>query len=275
MSANPLDWFTVSSLTPVFIAIFLCLILAGEVGYQTGRWSERRNPHKEREVSGIGSITTGMFGLLAFCLGLTIGIAQDRYETRRQLVVQEANAIGTAWLRAKLISGEDGAAILAAVEDYAKVRLAYVTAPTTDLEPALIAQTNALQNDIWSNVQTLAQRAPSPITASLVASLNEMFDASSSQRFAFDSRVPEHLPLMLFVGALLAIGAMGFSLGLAGTRQLVLLWLMLLMWTGGMILIIDLSRPRIGLVSVDPAPLIWTIQAFGSGGAALGNALGR
>jgi hypothetical protein len=267
MSLNPLDWHAPSSLMPVFAGIFLCLILAGEIGYQTGRWSERRHPHREREVSGVGAITTGMFGLLAFCLGLTISIAQDRYEARRQLVVQEANAIGTAWLRAKLADGDEGPAILAEVEEYAKVRLAYIAAPTVDPEPLLIARTNALQNDIWNHVQTLARRVPTPITASLAASLNDMFDASSAQRFAFDSRVPGHLPIMLFGGALLAIGAMGFSLGLAGTRQLVLLWLMLLMWTGGMILIIDLSRPRIGMVRVDPAPLSWTIQGFGSGSA--------
>jgi hypothetical protein len=262
MSTNPLDWYTGPNLVPVFIAIFLCLILASEIGYQTGRWSERSHPHRDREVTGIGSITTGMFGLLAFCLGLTISIAQDRYEARRELVVQEANAIGTAWLRAKLADGEDGPAILADVAEYAKVRLDYAAAPTADPEPGLIARTSALQDDIWKHVQRLTQRAPTPITASLVASLNDMFDASASQRFAFDSRVPGHLPLMLFGGALLAIGAMGFSLGLAGTRQLVLLWLMLLMWTGGMVLIIDLSRPRIGLVRVDASPLVWTLEGF-------------
>ena len=268
MSLNPLDWYSGPSLMPVFIGIFLSLVVASELGYQTGRWSERRHPHKDREVSGIGSITTGMFALLAFCLGLTISIAQDRYEARRELVVQEANAIGTAWLRAKLADGEEGPAIRTAVEAYAKVRLDYIDADTREAELPLIAQTNALQSDIWKHVQVLVQRAPSPITASLVASLNDMFDASSSQRFAFDSRVPGHLPAMLLVGALLAIGALGFSLGLAGTRQLVLLWLMLLMWTGGMVLIIDLSRPRVGLVQVDPAPLVWTIQGFGAGGAA-------
>ncbi len=267
MSINPLDWYAGQSLVPVFIGIFVCLILASEIGYQTGRWSERRHPHKDREVSGIGSITTGMFALLAFCLGLTISIAQDRYEARRDLVVHEANAIGTAWLRAKLADGDEGPAIRTAVEEYAKVRLDYVVAESRDAEAPFISRTSALQNEIWKDVQTLARRAPSPMTASLVASLNDMFDASLSQRFAFDSRVPGHLPLMLFGGALLAIGAMGFSLGLTGTRQAVLLWLMLLMWTGGMVLIIDLSRPRVGLVQIDPAPLEWTIQGFTPGGA--------
>ena len=158
MSTNPLDWYSGPSLLPVFSGIFLCLILASEIGYQTGRWSERSHPHRDREVSGIGSITTGMFGLLAFCLGLTISIAQDRYESRRELVVQEANAIGTAWLRARLAGGEEGPAILADVEEYANVRLAYVAAETRDAEPPLIARTNDLQTDIWKHVQALTQR---------------------------------------------------------------------------------------------------------------------
>jgi len=68
---------------------------------------------------------------------------------------------------------------------------------------------------------------------------------------------------MLLIGAVLAIGALGFQIGVTGPRPLVLLGLMLLMWTGGLLLIVDLNRPRIGLVRVDPAPLVWTIQGFG------------
>jgi hypothetical protein len=91
-----------------------------------------------------------------------------------------------------------------------------------------------------------------------------MFDASLLSRFAFDSRTPRHLPLMLLVGAVLAIGALGFQIGVSGPRPLMLMALMLAMWTGGLLLIVDLNRPRVGLIRVDPAPLAWTIQGFES-----------
>ena len=64
-------------------------------------------------------------------------------------------------------------------------------------------------------------------------------------------------------GSLLAIGAMGYHLGVSGARQVVLTSLLLVMWAGGMVLIADLNRPRVGVILVDPAPLVWAIQGFG------------
>jgi hypothetical protein len=253
-----------SALLPLGALIFLLLWLASEVGFRIGRYSEKRRVHPEREVSGIGTVTAGMFALLAFTLGLTISIAQSRFEARREMVVQEANTIGTAWLRAKAIAAGEGTSIAAMIEDYAKVRLAYVNAPTEADEPPLIARTNAMQSEIWQALRPLIQREPTPITAGLEAALNDMFDASLSNRFAFDSRTPRHLPVMLLVGAALAIGALGFQIGVSGPRPLMLLALMLAMWTGGLLLIVDLNRPRVGLIRVDPAPLVWTVQGFES-----------
>ena len=97
-----------TSLLPLAVVIFLMLWLASEVGFRIGHWSEHRREHPEREVSGIGTVTAGMFALLAFTLGLTISIAQSRYEARREMVVLEANTIGTAWLRAKALPPPKG-----------------------------------------------------------------------------------------------------------------------------------------------------------------------
>jgi len=251
-----------ASLMPLAIVIFLLLWLAGEIGFRIGDWSEKRRVHPERELSGIGTVTAGMFALLAFTLGLTISIAQSRYEARREMVVLEANTIGTAWLRAHAIAAAEGAVIASRIEDYAKVRLDYVTTPSAAGEPALIARTSALQQEIWQHLKLLVQREPTPVTASRIAALNDVFDAALSNRFAFDSRTPAHLPLMLLVGAILAIGALGFQIGVSGHRPLMLMALMLMMCTGGLLLITDLNRPRIGMIRVNPAPLVWTIEGF-------------
>ncbi len=78
------------------------LFAANEIGYRIGVHRMRRRPAGEHEHIGIGTITAGMLGLLAFTLSLTINIAQNRYEARRGLVLQEANSIQTAWLRSKV-----------------------------------------------------------------------------------------------------------------------------------------------------------------------------
>jgi len=245
--------------------IFLLLTLAIEIGYRLGRRSVVKFPAKRGEGSGLATLTTGMLGLLAFTLSLSISFAQNRYEARRGLVVAEANAIGTAWLRTQLIDGDEGPMIAAKIEDYAKVRLDFTIAGADAEVPALVARTNALQNDIWRSTQVVARRTPNPVTAALVTALNDMFDISAAQHFAYESSVPTELMLALFSGALLTIGALGYQFGVAGERQLVVSSLLLLMWSGGMLLIVDLSQPRMGAIRVDVAPLVRTIQGFGSG----------
>jgi hypothetical protein len=247
----------------LFGALILVLLFAvNEMGFRLGLWRARNGPSHERDLVGIGSITTGMLGLLAFTLGLTINIAQARFEVRRNQVVQEANAINTAWLRSRLVSGDEGPIITSLIEAYAKVQLAYVSADFFDAEPKLIVQTNTLQMQIWQTAQSIARRDSSSVTAALLTALVNMFESAVNERFAFESRVPANLSWMLLAGSLLAIGAMGYHLGVAGSRQVVLTSLLLVMWAGGMVLIADLNRPRIGAIRVDPAPLRWVLQDF-------------
>jgi hypothetical protein len=163
----------------LFGALILGLLFAAnEIGFRIGLWRARHRPAHERDLTGIGTITAGMLGLLAFTLGLTINIAQDRFEARRGLVVREATAIGTAWLRAKLIAGDEGPAITALVETFAKVELAFISSNSFDIEPGLIARSNALQTQIWQEMQTISRRDPSSITVALATALVEMFAAA-------------------------------------------------------------------------------------------------
>jgi hypothetical protein len=242
--------------------VVVLLYAANEVGFRIGRRRARHRPAQEHDIAGIGTITAGMLGLLAFTLSLTINIAQNRFELRRGLVVQEANAIEAAWLGSKLLADEGRAAITALIEAFARVQLAYVSADTFDVEPKLIAQKEALQTQIWQAVEAVVRTQPSISTSVLAAAVIEMFNAAQTERFAFESRVPANMSWMLMGGSLLAIGAMGYHFGASGSRHLVLTSLLLVMWAGGMALIADLNRPRIGAIRVDPAPLVWTVQEF-------------
>ncbi len=191
-----------------------------------------------------------------------IGYAQDRAEARRELVVQEANVIGTAWLRAKLVGGEEGQAIAQLIEELAAVELAFTVAETDEPEAWLTARRGVLQDQIWSLAQTAVRRDSSAATTAMITARNGMFDTELAERFAFDSKVPPTLAWMGFCGALLAIGALGYPLSLAAARHPLLIALLLVMWTGGIMLVLDLNRPRFGAIRIDPAPLIWTIQGF-------------
>ena len=259
-----------ANLTLMAFCAFVILAMATEVGFQIARYratqiaryrATRRNID-ERVISSTATLTGGMLALVAFVLGLTISVAQNRYETRRQEVVEEANTIGTAWLRAKMVGGEQGDAVAALIEDYTKVRIAYTSAEEDGPIRALVNQTSALQNQMWKLATQTARAAPNPMVTSYFASLNDMFDASLSQRYAFASRVPSTVIWMLMGGSMLSLGAMGYQFGLAGTRQNALTALLLAMWVGSMMVIIDFSRPRAGLLRVDTRPLEWTLQGF-------------
>jgi hypothetical protein len=251
-----------SSLVLFGALVAAVLFAANEIGYRVGVHRRRRRPAGEHEHIGIGTITTGMLGLLAFTLSLTINIAQNRYEVRRGLVLQEANSVQTAWLRSKLIGGERGPPITAMIEDFAKVQLAYVSTDRFADEAGLIARKTALEAQIWRAMEVLSREQPTNATSGLVLALTELFGAARAERFAFASQVPTNMTWMLMAGSVLAIGALGYHLSASESRHIVLTSLLLVMWAGGIVLIADLNRPRIGEIRVDPAPLRWTIEDF-------------
>ncbi len=242
--------------------LFVILTMACEVGFRVGRRRGRTIKKSEEETSATSTLTAGMLALLAFMLGLTIDFAQNRFEARRDRVAEEATTIDTAWSRAKLIGGPDGEAMASLIADYAKTRLDFTGADYRGPVPALIARTEAQKNAIWALATEAARKSPTPVMATLVTALNNMFDAALSQRFAFDGRVPGDMIDMLIVGSMLAIGAMGYELGLGGIRQPVLSSLLLIMWTGGLVMTVDLELPRRGDIRVETAPLEWVIDSF-------------
>ncbi|GBQ79407.1 hypothetical protein AA13595_0017 [Gluconacetobacter johannae DSM 13595] len=246
------------------IFLFLSFTLAAEIGYRLGRYVTASKSENSADITISSTLTSGMVGLLAFTLGLSINFAQNRFEARRDLVLAEANAIGTAWLRTQLFDDAAARTLADRIEEYAHVRLAFTTADSDADIPGLIAQTNALQADIWQSARAIADHAPNPATPALIAALNGMFDVSVSQQFAYESRVPPDILLMLYVGSIVTMGALGYEQGLAGNRQVVLTTLLLMMWSSGMLLIADLNQPRLGSIRADAAPLIWTIRGFGA-----------
>jgi hypothetical protein len=243
--------------------VFLFLVAICEFGFRFGRRQAHRKPGGDAKVSATATLASGMAILLAFVLGLTINFAQNRYEARRDLVAVEANAIGTAYLRARLVGGEDGDAMAAQIADYARTRLEFTRTGSERTAAVLIARSGRQQDQIWALATRIARGTPTPISASLVAALNDMIDSSLSQRFAFEGRVPQDMLYMLLAFSVIAIGAMGFQLGLTGVREPLLSTLLVVMWTGGMAMTLDLNRPRQGDIRVDAAPLEWTIKGFG------------
>ena len=136
-------------------------------------------------------------------------------------VLAEANAIGTAWLRAKAIGQPRGDEIARLLEQYTNLRKDFVQAPP---DPAVLDdinnRTNALQSAIWEQVSAIVREQPNPISASLMASLNEVFDMTTAARFAFELRLPPQIFWLLIGLSLLGMGYAGLSIGPQGITDL-------------------------------------------------------
>jgi hypothetical protein len=245
------------------LVVLVLLALAGEARFQIGRARGRAAASLEKETAGVSTVTTAMLAFVAFTLALTTGIAEDRFEARRVATRDEANSIGTAWLRTG-VAGATGRPIAALIEEYAQSRLAYVAAADSHAAAAPLARTDALQNAIWQQALPVLAGMPPPLAAMLASTLTDMFSASLVQHYAIESRTPNETLLGLQLGAMLAAGALGYQMGLAGRRQLVLTLLLLLMLSGAMVMIVDFNRPYGGFIHVNPAPFEWTIRGFGS-----------
>ena len=246
------------------LLVLLLLLAALEVGFQLGKFFARRHTPTDGEKSSVNFGTAGIMGLLAFLLGVSLSMASDRYQQRRDSVLAEANAIGTAWLRASVATGAEGESMQRLLRDYTETRIAVVRGSSDPAEVDRLNQrTSDLQNELWKLARTVAERSPTPISGLLLSSLNEMIDLSLTNRRNFTSHVPAYVLRLLLTVSIFAVGAVGYGFGLVGSRQPGLSVLLLGVWTLAIVLIVDIDRPQSGEVRINPAPLVWTLQGFG------------
>ena len=251
------------SLLGFALLLFVVQLCAHELGYQIGR---RRAARHAVQADNVGVVVGGMLALLAFVLALTLSFANASFSERRAGTLAEANAIGTAWLRAQAIGGPRGSEIARLLEQYTHLRIDFIRA---DNDPAGIDElnhrTSALQTQIWGHASALARERTDPVVVSLLTALNDTFDTTTASRFAYGLRLPPELSWLLFGMALLSMGALGYQVGLRGNPSHVLAALLTLMWTAVIVDILDLASPRIGGLRPSAAVYEWALQGFQGG----------
>ncbi len=245
------------------LLLLLTQVLAKELGYLYGR---HRAKEGADQAEGAGIVVAGMLGLLGFVLALTLSFANARFNERRTDTLAEANAIGTAWLRAQAIDHPRGGEIARLLADYTRVRADFIRASRdTEVLGDLNRRTSAMQNEIWGHVAAIVREQPNPIAASLMASVNDTFDASTAERFAYSFTLPPQLLWLLLTMVTLGMAALGFQLGLRGRPLRLLCTLLTFMWTLLIVDILDLSAARFGSFRTSSEVYDWTLQGFSGG----------
>lgn len=229
------------------VASILCAI---EVGYKIGL---RRWARIQTGVRGVNpTLEASIFGLMGLLIAFIFYGAGNRFDVRRTLTVQEANAIGTAYLRLDLLPPEAQPALREDFRAYLQSRLAvFHKIPDPEAMNAEVARSSALQDELWKKA-VAATKESGPATQTLVmASLNEVIDITTAQSVALSTHPPPAVFAMLAVTMLAASALAGYSMSASGHRDWVLVMAYALVLGVAVYVIIDYEYPRMGLVRVD------------------------
>lgn len=242
----------------LLIAITLLVMMAGclYAGYRLGQRSSIKQCERCKEQ--IVTVQSSLLGLLALMLGFAFSIALDRFNTRSEAVIQEANAIGTAYLRVTLLPENSQAKTQEQFQRYLHLRLEESALSLTDQERRnrLLTTSGSLQQDLWNQAIMQAKQDPNPVTSGLyLQALNDMFDAYSNRLAELERHIPELVLLMLYAAFLVCAGIIGYSSGLSDNRPSKAVYLMMVVVALLMYLVIDLDRPRRGLIEVSQYPM--------------------
>ena len=250
MQANgPID---ALPLWALFIAILLVVLLSIEFGYRLGKY--RRSRREEEKEAPLGTMVGATLGLLALVLAFTFGLAAARFDTRRQVLLDEANAIGTTYLRSGMLP-ERGEEIRRLLREYVGVRLEAVQSGKV---AEGIQESEDIQQKVWTEAENVGQKNPNSIMVGLfVQSLNEMIDLHAKRvQAALRSRIPGPIWLGLFTVAALSLATMGYHAGLSGTRRSLAILAVAVTFSVVIELIADLNRPQEGVLRVSQQALL-------------------
>ncbi len=234
--------------------LFLAMLFLSEVGRRIGMARLTRDP--EGLAKGSGAAEAGVFGLLGLLIAFTFSGAASRFEDRRHLITEEANAIGTAYLRIDLLPGDAQPAIRELFRRYVDVRsTAYRNAVDQIATADRLAEGAALQEEIWTKAWTACQRpeAPAQATMLVLPALNEMIDITTTRAMANENHPP--LVVFLLLGGLCLVGAL--LVGYGTSQNKVRGWFHPVIFAAILSLtvyvIVDIEFPRLGLIRVDAA----------------------
>jgi len=211
-------------------------------------------PHGESS-SQEGNILAGAMGLLALLLGFTFAMAIDRYDDRRSLVVVEANAIGTTYLRAQLLDEPHRARLSELLKTYSETRIALATSHDRNERQRLMAKSDGYQHQLWA--ETVAAIQPIrdvEIASTFVTAMNETIDAGAARVAARRAHVPSQVMLALLLYMAVAAFMLGYVMSNSRRRGISLLELGLI--TLAYMLIIDIDQPTAGAIREPQEPMV-------------------
>jgi hypothetical protein len=239
----------------IALVLFVFILIAIEAGYRIGLKTNNNESYKMH----VNAVQSSLLGLLALLIAFTFSIAIQRFDNRSDAVVDEANAIGTTYLRTELLPISIRSDIQQSIRDYVDLR---VTASATPLnhvakQSELRLKATHIQTILWRQAMVAVEKDPRPVTSGLfVQSLNELIDSYGRRIVSLDRHVPEAVLLLLSFVFIVTGGVTGYAVGITNQRPSSIGYIMVGLFVLLVFLIIDLDHPRQGLIKVNQQSLI-------------------
>lgn len=261
MLANGPDaWLSEMPTWGIALLLFVSITAAVAAGH---RWLPKKAQGDDKDDDQEGFLVTAVTGLLALLLGFTFSLAVDRFETRRVLVLEEANAIGTAYLRTQLLEEPHRARISDLLKRYVDLRIE-LSAEGAERDIAKVASNDALMNDLWREVMAAFPTIRGfDFSSSYLDSINAVIDLNTSRKVARVARVPGEIFVVLFIYIVAAAGVLGGYV-LKGRRGRFTGIVLFALFSLSLLLIIDIDRPAGGGIKASQLPMILLKESLGT-----------
>jgi hypothetical protein len=237
----------------VGLGLIAGVVGAHEIGFWLGALSRSADDPFDRQVA---LVRTSTAALVAFLIGFAFSGAASRFIDRMDIIVKEANALGTAYLRADIIAEPQRAELKAALKEYTTDRVTLLSREGRDQIEPLLAKVSGLHERMWRSA-IKATQDKAPLMAVVLTPINEVIDLHSMHLAMARRHLPPPIMAVLF-----GTGMIGFGNGRVGRRFSLLdsvygVVLAIALW-----MIIDLDYPSIGLIRVSNLPVVETLGAI-------------
>jgi len=234
----------------VFLVTMLLVLLSVEGGY---RWARHKQQRAEQEKEApVGAMVGATLGLLAFLLAFTFGMAADHFHARKVALVDEANAIRTTYLLAGVIPEPYRTEVRKVLPDYVEERLRWA-----GVEQGQAGRSaKALLGQLWAQAAAVGAQNPGGVDVFL-SSVNRVIELRQERLMVRErSRIPGPFWAVLFLVSILALAAMGYHGGVAGTARSPVMLAVAIAFSAVIMLIADLDRPGEGFINVSQQAMI-------------------
>jgi hypothetical protein len=247
--------------TLAWAAIFVGLVGAHEIAFRIARGALSSLDDAGR--SQLATLQASILGMVALLLGFTFGMAASRYDLRKQVFLDEANAVGTAYLRSKLLPEPEREEAGALFRGYVDARLEFYGSNAEQSQTAE-QRGKRIQQSLWTHALEASTNSASPVSVGLfVLALNNVIDLDEKVIVALENHVPNTILIVLGFGTLSGAVATGCGSGVCRRRMAPGTLVLPFLLASVIAIIVDLDRPQHGFIRVGQQSMLRLRESLG------------